>query len=381
MAQDRLNGDIELGRRRFLRQALLWVLSPLGLVLRVDAAAATSRRSTLCARTVSIDVRGKGARGDGRHDDTAAFQAAIDALPASGGTITVTDGVYMIDAARAINMRSNTRLQMSSGARLTAIPNSLKRSWVIRVWRVRNVQIVGGQVVGERTGHLGTGGEWGYGINIQASHNISVLDTHISDCWGDGIWIGALGRAGSAVVSTDVVLDRVVSTNNRRQGLSIGPVRGVTVIHSTFSNSNGTKPQAGIDIEPQKQGTARDITISDCTLTGNHGCGMEMHDHVVGVVVKNCTIRDNEGYGLLCAGPSQVTIAENLVAGNGLNGVVVASATSHVLIKGNTLTENSARHFRRALSNLSGRSRRQSADLRIDSSARDVTVADNIFSS
>ena len=331
-------------------------------------------------RGPSIDVREKGALGDGVHDDTSAIQAAIDALPAAGGTVTIPGGTYMIDAARAINLRSNTRLEMDDAATLRAKANDLDRSHVIKVWRASNVQIIGGRIIGERIGHRGTTGEWGYGINIQASNNVLVSGTHISDCWGDGIWIGGLGRRANVVVSTNVTLDHVVSTNNRRQGLSIGPVRGVDVIHSTFSNTHGTKPQAGIDIEPQGQGPASDITFSDCTITGNQGSGLEIHKNVRGVVVKHCKIQNNNGYGILGAGASGLTISDNLIAGNGLVGIAMSPNTSQARITSNTLAGNSAKYLRRMVSSLRSMSVSDRAhNLRIDESAQGITVSGNKF--
>lgn len=63
------------------------------------AEAATARLETFAGAT---DVRDFGARGDGVTDDTAAFQAAIDATEAvagraSGGTVVVPAGEYLID--------------------------------------------------------------------------------------------------------------------------------------------------------------------------------------------------------------------------------------------------------------------------------------------
>ena len=371
--------EVFSARRGFLRGSLL-LMAPLALPIFAVPVAAWCSRMPVAQDAPMINVRDKGARGDGVHDDTAAIQAAIDALPASGGTVTILDGNYMIDAARSINLRSNTRLQMTPAATLSAMANDLERSHVIKVWRANNVQIIGGRVVGERAGHRGTTGEWGYGINIQASNNVRVIGTHISDCWGDGIWIGGLGRRAHVTVSTNVTLDHVVSTNNRRQGLSIGPVRGVTVIHSTFSNTHGTKPQAGIDIEPQGQGPARDITFSDCTIKGNQGSGLEVHENVSGVVVKNCKIQDNNGYGVLSVGASQLTISDNLIAGNGLVGVAMSAKASHARITGNTLTGNSARYMRRFAASLSSmRVSDRAHNLRIDEAAQDITVSGNKF--
>ena len=42
--------------------------------------------------TASVNVLDKGALGDGVHDDTAAFQAAVAALPSTGGTVVVPAG-------------------------------------------------------------------------------------------------------------------------------------------------------------------------------------------------------------------------------------------------------------------------------------------------
>jgi nitrous oxidase accessory protein NosD len=366
-------------RRGFLRRSL-WLMVPLALPALVTPVAAWADGSPLDPDGTTIDVRDKGALGDGVHDDTAAFQTAIDALPAKGGTVTVPDGNYMIDATRSIKLRSDMRLQMSSGATLSAIANDRERSWVIKVWRAKNVRISGGRIVGERVGHRGTTGEWGYGISIQASSNVSVIDMHISDCWGDGLWIGGLGRRASVVVSTNVTLDHVISTNNRRQGLSIGPVRGVSVIHSTFSGTHGTKPQAGVDIEPQGQGPARDITFSDCTITGNQGSGLEIHSNVSGVVVKNCRIQDNNGYGLLSAGASELTISENAITGNGLVGVTISRTTNEVRITGNNLAGNSTRFLRGLVASIKSMKMSDRAhNLRIADGAQGVTVSDNTF--
>lgn len=331
-----------------------------------------------------VNVRDKGAKGDGTTDDTAAFQKAVDAVPSSGGTVFVPSGNYIIDAMRSVNLHSNMTLQLASDATLTAIPNNSPRSHVIKVWSANNVNITGGRIVGERNEHSGVGGEWGYGLNISGSNHIRVSNMHISDCWGDGIWIGGIGPDRASVPSRDVVIDNVISTDNRRQGLSIGPVDGVLITNSTFSGSDGTKPMSGIDIEPQAQGPARNITIDHCTISGNHGTGMEIHFNVSGVTIKNCTFQGNQGYGLLAVDtPSNITITDNVFSGNGLVGLVIAGRTSHVKASGNTLTGNSARYARRAISAMASPNdvaNAQKRELRVDPGTSDVSVTGTRFS-
>lgn len=343
-----------------------------------------SRAAGAAAGGTVIDVRSKGARGDGKSDDTAAFQAAIDALPAGGGTVHVPAGNYMIDTARSIALRSNMHLDMAADAQLTALPNARKRYHVLRVWRVHDVQITGGRIVGDRDQHQGSEGEWGYGINISASRNVTVDGTHISGCWGDGMWIGALGKRAAAELSMDVTVRNVVSTNNRRQGLSIGPCTRVRILDSTFSDTHGTKPEAGIDLEPQKQGPTSDVLIEGCTITGNNGCGVEVHKNVSGLVIRRCTIRDNAGYGVLAVDMNDLWVDGNTVTGNGLTGVTVAGRTSDAKITGNTLQSNGTRYVHRMLKALvsAGSAKgngKRGADLRIDANTANVRSSGNTF--
>jgi polygalacturonase len=292
-----------------------------------------------------INVRNMGAMGNGVTDDTAAFQAAINALPASGGTIVVPNGTYMINALKSINLRSHTRLSMWGAAYLKAIPNNAQRYWVIKAWNANNVEIVGGHVVGERSQHQGTTGEWGYGINVSGSSNVYVHDIQIADFWGDGILVGAIGSGRSAVLSNGVTLNRVTSSNNRRQGLTIAPATDVYVVNSNFTGSNGTAPQSGIDIEPMTQGTTQHVRLENTTVSGNAGNGLEVHNYVSDLVLNRFTSENNRGYGVFANSPNTVTITNSSLTQNYLFGVAINGTTSNVKIIGNTIDYNGAAWF------------------------------------
>ena len=72
--------------------AKIWAL---GVVLLV---AAVMRAPTVAAAAAAgaNDVKAFGAKGDGKTDDTAAIQAAIDGLPEAGGTVSLPPGTYMV---------------------------------------------------------------------------------------------------------------------------------------------------------------------------------------------------------------------------------------------------------------------------------------------
>jgi hypothetical protein len=137
----------------------------------------------------------------------------------------------------------------------------------------------------------------------------------------------------------------VTSDNNRRQALSITPATQVYVVNSSFTGSNGTAPQAGIDIEPQTQGTTQQIRLENVTLSNNVGNGLEVHDYVSDLVLNKVTAANNQGYGVFTNSPNGVTITNSTLTGNYLFGVTINGTTSNVQITGNTINWNGAAWF------------------------------------
>jgi polygalacturonase len=331
----------EASRRNFLRGSLL--LLPLvgcGMPLRVAAAApAVAARMRGAAR---VDVRDHGALGDGVRDDTRAFQRAVDALPANGGTVHVPAGTYLIDPVRSVRLRSRMHLQLATGAKLVAKKNAAERAYVLTVQEVGDVEISGGRIVGDRDGHLGSTGEWGHGIMIRGSSRVTVRNIHVSGCWGDGISIGAVKhRGGGGVVSSsDVVIAGVVCTRNRRQGLTIGRSRRVRVRDSEFSDTSGTLPGCGIDIEPDAGDGAHDVRIENCLVRGNQGPGIQLYWRVSGVTITRCTIEGNRSYGVLAVGATKAVITRNRIRNNAWRGIGLRQKTRDVLVSGNHFRGN-----------------------------------------
>lgn len=74
---------------------------------------------------VLFNVKQYGAKGDGTTDDTAAIQAAINAVPASGGTVLFPPGIYIVapTRTRCIAIKSNLRLSGTGAASVLKIKN------------------------------------------------------------------------------------------------------------------------------------------------------------------------------------------------------------------------------------------------------------------
>ncbi|HEU0306878.1 MAG TPA: right-handed parallel beta-helix repeat-containing protein [Lysobacter sp.] len=323
---------ISEGRRRLLRSSAGALL--LAQPVLLGLAAAPGR---------STNVRTAGARGDGLRDDTAAFQKAIDAMAPTGGTVEVPAGRYLIDPVRSVRLRSGVNLRMAPGARLMAKPNAATRAYVLLAEGVNGVEISGGEIFGDRDAHLGSTGEWGHGLAIRGSSHVTVRNVTISRCWGDGISIGAAsqGRA-EARSSSDILIAGVRCLGNRRQGLTIGRSRRVRVIDSEFSDTHGTKPEYGIDIEPDRPGRAEGITIERCVLRGNRGGGIQVYHRVSNVEIRDCTIEGN-GFGIYTIATSDGVIAGNRINGNRHAGIALRSQTSGYHVEANHFAGNNTR--------------------------------------
>jgi len=322
----------QLHRRDVLRGLLGFTL--LGQPL-VHAFAGAGRRS--------VDVRSFGATGNGRSDDTDAFQRAIDSIPPAGGVVRVPAGRYVIDPLRSVRMRSRVDLRMDPGATLLAKPNAAPRAYVLLAERVADVTISGGSIVGERYAHLGTKGEWGHGVMVRGASRVTIRNLTISRCWGDGISVGGFApKGGAGIPSSDILIDNVRCRGNRRQGLTIGRSRRVRVIDSEFSDTHGTKPEYGIDIEPDAPGTAEDITIERCVLRGNHGGGIQAYHRSSNVSIRGCTI-ENNGSGIYTVNALGGVIANNTIRMNRNAGVALRGNTRGFRVEANRFQGNNTR--------------------------------------
>ena len=145
-------------------------------------------------------------------NDTAGLQAAVDACPA-GGTVYIPAGTFMIDPLSRLDLKSDMNLNLASTAILKAIAVSSSSYEVVKLTGISNVTITSGKIEGERVGHIGSTGEWGHGISVLGSDHVTITGTTVTNCWGDGFYIGANG----ATQSTIIRLTNVIADNNRRQ--------------------------------------------------------------------------------------------------------------------------------------------------------------------
>ncbi|WP_027216597.1 InlB B-repeat-containing protein [Butyrivibrio fibrisolvens] len=200
---------------------------------------------------------------DGKGDSTA-LQDAIDRASSNasnGGinTVYLPAGVYNItdigNYDHGIYLRSNVNLIMDPNAVLKVSGISDGGYQVLSMRYVNNITISGGKLVGERYIHKGNSGEWGHGIAMQGSSNITISNMSISANWGDGIYLGSQAvrqpdDSQKYFGCTDITISNCEVFDNRRNNISLTDADNITITGCFLYDAHGTAPQCSIYIEP-----------------------------------------------------------------------------------------------------------------------------------
>lgn len=253
-----------------------------------------------------VKIKQFGAYGDATHDDTAVLQRAIDYTSAKKGSLLITDGTYMVDALTNLFLKSDVKLTFLN-AKIKAIATDQTTYNVLSIIDCTNCVINDAVIEGERDEHVGSTGEFGYGVNIRGeSSDIVFNNLTVSNCWGDGIFF-----ARKMVGSTDYIPEGIYFngttkiTNCRRQGVSV--IAGQSIYFDTLKvkKIDGTDPMAGIDIESehsvdligniyinllQCNQTKKGFTMrARGPITGDIHVGTVIHENPVGFEVSGVT--------------------------------------------------------------------------------------------
>lgn len=272
----------------------------------------------------TVNLRQCGARGDGQHNDTAAFrEAAKQIQEAGGGRLIIPPGTYIVgeqiheegkypywrtqpifsvkNVDGLIVEGNKATIRLASGLRygsfdketgqpyqpkpgkFTDVNYAARVGSMIEIYGSRNV-IVRNLTLDGNSGSLILGGHWGdvgcqlaaTGICLLNNTDVVVENVHTHHHGLDGILIGYRGLKEEDPATPHTLIN-VVSEYNARQGLSWVGGRGLTAIRCKFNHTQrgafGTPPGAGVDIEAEGS-VCRDGYFEDCELINNGGCGM-----------------------------------------------------------------------------------------------------------
>ena len=206
---------------------------------------------------------------DGTVDYTSYIQAAIN----NNSNIVFPVFPILINE-KGLIIGSNKTITFLTGSKLLLKPNAAIYYNVLKISSVTNVTLYNPVIVGDRYKHLGTTGEAGSGIGIRGSSNITVYSPNVSECWGDGIYIG---QVSSVANCKTIVIKDAVLTKNRRTGMTVVSVDGLTLDNCYAAYSDGVQPLSGINFEVNNTACVmNNIQVINAKTEYNLGNGIQV---------------------------------------------------------------------------------------------------------
>ena len=217
----------------------------------------------------AINIKQFGAKGDGITDDTIPIQKAISL----GNNVNFIKGEeYRITPQYdTFLLKSNTIINMNKST-IICNEDQITKTNVFLIQNITNVTIKNGKIIGNRTiKNLET--EYSHAINILSSSYINIENMQITDFKGDSIIINEYGESG--VPSTYINIKDCICNNAYRNNISVIHAEHVNIIDTVVSNANGTSPESGVDIEPNRTyQKVCDFYIRGCKFINNKRRGL-----------------------------------------------------------------------------------------------------------
>jgi hypothetical protein len=152
--------------------------------------------------------------------------------------------------------------------------------------------------------------EWRMGVSLRGCSRVTIEGLRIDKTGGDGVYVGATEKQPYC---EDVVIRDVQCVDNHRQGISVISAENLLIENCLLAGTDGTAPQAGIDLEPNKpEERMINCVTRNCIIEDNTGAGIliylgamkskEKPVEPVSIVFENCHIRSGKTIGVHVAG-------------------------------------------------------------------------------
>lgn len=252
--------------------------------------------------------------------------------------VVIEDGEYWVSAKSfqsALTIGSNVEMIIDGNIHL--VPNDYRGCYVLAVKDASNVTVTGkGCIYGDKHTHKGKEGEWGHGIYVSNSNNVTIKDFNVKNCWGDCIYVGNS--------STNVTIRNCKLNHGRRQGISVTSANGVIIEDCIISNVSGTAPQAAIDIEPNHDETVDNVIIRKIHCENCFG-GIEAwrpEDARIGrMVIEGCTVIKSQKRWPIVVRYAEEASVESCTVDADDRTAIMAAQVGSISIKNNKINSTS----------------------------------------
>ncbi|MEM7657101.1 MAG: right-handed parallel beta-helix repeat-containing protein, partial [Bacteroidota bacterium] len=238
---------------------------------------------------------------------TTAFQDAINA-PFDTVIIDLQSADWWVEPSSFFNLEDKV-IWFQPGVQLRALPGEFNDPFacLIRLVNAQSIEIIAYDAVlsMNQPEYLQfNDSEYRHVLSMTNCSDILIQGGTYRDSGGDGIYVGGESAFGLGYCK-DVVIENVRCLNNYRQGMSITSAEDMLVRHSLFADTEGTLPEAGVDIEPyQLDQRIINLAFESCTFTRNGWAGiavalfeMDSTSPPVSIRFSDCYLKDNHRPG------------------------------------------------------------------------------------
>ena len=171
------------------------------------------------------------------------------------------------DRKTGLFIRSNSSLIFSKGiGKIQQMTTSEQGYDILRIQDVENFAIFEPELIGDKSTHTGTMGEWGYGLSVYQCKNGFIRNPVILNTWGDGIYIGRVWGTETTDTPTNVTISDPVIDGAGRNGISFTAGTNVHILRPFIKNTKGKAPESGIDIEPEAMTGKPKSMLINCSI-------------------------------------------------------------------------------------------------------------------
>lgn len=283
------------------------------------AAGSSTVRTVQAKLQESVSVKDFGAVGDGVTDDTAAIQAALNTIGVSSNNVVFSQGnTYLVNDKLTVSSKSNFVIN-GNGATIKAANGMTVAGdkGLLYLLSCTNFSVNNLNFDANRANR--TPAEvYAHSLTIINCQNFVLNNVNSKNAVCDGMYFGATDNTNTSTYCQRFTVINCIADNCYRQGASIINAYDYQFIGGLYTNTTGTAPQCGIDIESNVGATLGNARgrFYGTVFSNNAGSGLQI-SNVGGskdFVLDGCYFSANAKGGLLAY--SDLTHTRNCVFEN-----------------------------------------------------------------
>jgi hypothetical protein len=162
---------------------------------------------------------------------------------------------------------------------------------------------------------------WRHCLTLRGCRNVTVAGLRIKSSGGDGIYVGRGHGPEGPVACVDIEIHDIQIEDHHRQGISVISTKNLFIENCTIRKTRGTKPQFGIDFEPNNSDELlENIIVRNCLIENNEGGGIQLwlgkltkDSSTISIKIEGCRIWGNKAHSIRIA-PGNISDG-NLIKG------------------------------------------------------------------